>query len=409
MHVRGLPEDATETDIISICIPFGIVSNVLVLKGKGQGFVQMADEITAATLLTYYSQTPANVRGRTVYFQYSNRQELDTKRAASSDTPNHVILVTVQNMVYPITIDVLYQIFSRYGAVHKIVCFNRNAGFQALIQMDSITSALGAKGALDNQNIYPGCNTLSIQFSGLQQLTVKYNSDKSRDFTNPTLATMGMPGMSLGFGHSMAPLAVPNTNTPVIIASGFPEETTTTDHLFRLFGAFGDVMRVKILFNKKNTALIQFSTAEQADTAQQHLNGVQLFGGQLSVNSSKHPNVSLPNSAATPDAAKLTQDYASNPYHRFRRSAPKAVNPPSAVLHIANLPPTVEETGLREIFSQCGTVAGFKFIPSSEPDKPPMALVQMSSVEEAVNTLATLHLFELGDRAIKVSFTKSTI
>jgi hypothetical protein len=36
------------------------------------------------------------------------------------------------------------------------------------------------------------------------------------------------------------------------------------DDLFILFGVYGDVIRVKILYNRKDTALVQYQTAEQA-------------------------------------------------------------------------------------------------------------------------------------------------
>lgn len=41
--------------------------------------------------------------------------------------------------------------------------------------------------SLDGQNIYNGCCTLRIDYSKLSNLNVKYNNDKSRDFTNPNL------------------------------------------------------------------------------------------------------------------------------------------------------------------------------------------------------------------------------
>ena len=43
--------------------------------------------------------------------------------------------------------------------------------------------------SLDGQNIYNGCNTLKIDYSRMNNLQVKYNSDKSRDFTRPDLPT----------------------------------------------------------------------------------------------------------------------------------------------------------------------------------------------------------------------------
>lgn len=43
--------------------------------------------------------------------------------------------------------------------------------------------------SLDGQNIYNGCCTLRIDFSKLSALNVKYNNDKSRDFTRADLPT----------------------------------------------------------------------------------------------------------------------------------------------------------------------------------------------------------------------------
>ena len=42
---------------------------------------------------------------------------------------------------------------------------------------------------LDGQNIYNACCTLRIEYSKLSNLNVKYNNDKSRDYTNPSLPT----------------------------------------------------------------------------------------------------------------------------------------------------------------------------------------------------------------------------
>ena len=59
--------------------------------------------------------------------------------------------------------------------------------------------------SLNGQNIYNGCCTLRIDFSKLPSLNVKYNNDKSRDYTNPSLPSGdGAPQMpmdsALGFG-----------------------------------------------------------------------------------------------------------------------------------------------------------------------------------------------------------------
>lgn len=50
--------------------------------------------------------------------------------------------------------------------------------------------------ALDGQNIYNACCTLRIDYSKLVNLNVKYNNDKSRDYTRPELpAGDGQPAV----------------------------------------------------------------------------------------------------------------------------------------------------------------------------------------------------------------------
>ncbi len=44
-----------------------------------------------------------------------------------------VLRVIVEHMVYPVTLDVIHQIFSRVGKVIKIVTFTKNNTFQVTI------------------------------------------------------------------------------------------------------------------------------------------------------------------------------------------------------------------------------------------------------------------------------------
>lgn len=59
-------------------IPFGRVTNVLVLKGKNQAFLEMADELSASGMVTCFTNNPPQMRGRIVYVQFSNHRELKT-------------------------------------------------------------------------------------------------------------------------------------------------------------------------------------------------------------------------------------------------------------------------------------------------------------------------------------------
>ncbi|XP_050733827.1 polypyrimidine tract-binding protein 1-like isoform X15 [Eriocheir sinensis] len=474
IHIRNIPNEVTEAEIVHLGIPFGKVTNVLVLKGKNQAFLEMSDEVCATTMVNYFTNCTAQLRGRAVYVQFSNHKELKTDQTHSnaqnpsaqaalqaaqalvnqSDTqggPNTVLRVIVEHMIYPVTLDVLYQIFSRVGKVLKIVTFTKNNTFQALIQYPDVVTAQAAKMTLDGQNIYNACCTLRIEYSKLSNLNVKYNNDKSRDYTNPNLPT-GDPALDSALAIGGMPLAgvtptaaalgaagirLPGQPSPncVLLVSNLNEEMVTPDALFTLFGVYGDVQRVKILFNKKDNALVQMSEPHQTQLAISHLDKMKTWGKQIRVTLSKHQTVQLPKEGQ-PDAG-LTKDYSNSPLHRFKKPGSKNyqnIYPPSATLHLSNIPPTVDEEQIKDAFTQAGAVVkAFKFFPHASNIKEDageaeeqtgtptglvktpfkdrkMALIQLGSVEEAIGALIKMHNFQLSDSShLRVSFSKSTI
>ncbi|XP_050537047.1 polypyrimidine tract-binding protein 1 isoform X3 [Daktulosphaira vitifoliae] len=521
IHIRNIPNEVTEAEVIHLGIPFGKVTNVLVLKGKNQAFLEMADETSASAMVTYFTTCTAQLRGRAVFIQFSNHKELKTDQthsnanasaqaalqaaqalAGQSDVqggPNTVLRVIVEHMVFPISLDVLYEIFSRYGKVLKIVTFTKNNSFQVLIQYPDVVTAQSAKLSLDGQNIYTSCCKLRIEYSKLSSLNVKYNNDKSRDYTNPTLPNgdntvmetlaalgvdsvagnqllphqlslllsgvpnatglpqarrqlttnadhsrlAGSPGMltpSFNAVHGLAsPLTTSFGNTPVssmplgftlpgsslaantlrlpgqmtgqtcvLLVSNLNEEMVTPDAIFTLFGVYGDVLRVKILYNKKDGALVQMAEPHQAHLAMLHLDKVRLYGKYIRVMQSKYQTVQLPKEGQ-PDSG-LTKDYTSSPLHRFKKPGSKNyqnIYPPSSTLHLSNIPTTLSEDFLKTAFENNGfTVKDFKFFPKDRK----MALIQMESLEEAVAALIKMHNYRLSEQNhLRVSFSKSNI
>ena len=79
----------------------------------------------------------------------------------------------------------------------------------------------------------------------------------------------GMAGMMGGGGGSMGP-----GQGAVLLVSNLDQDQTDPDQLFTLFGNYGDVQRVKIMFNKKDTALVQMKDSQQALLALTNLDKV---------------------------------------------------------------------------------------------------------------------------------------
>uniref|UniRef100_A0A7N6F7T5 RRM domain-containing protein n=1 Tax=Anabas testudineus TaxID=64144 RepID=A0A7N6F7T5_ANATE len=416
LHIRKLPNEVSETEVIALGLPFGKVTNILMLKGKNQAFLELGTEEAAITMVNYYTAVTPQVRNTPVFIQYSNHKELKTDSALNqraqavlqavsavqdgsspsshqgvldgAPPPSPVLRIIIDNMFYPVTLDVLQQIFSKFGTVMKIITFTKNNQFQALLQFSDPVNAQQAKLSLDGQNIYNSCCTLRIDFSKLVNLNVKYNNDKSRDYTRPDLPTGD--GESTNKDHSLLAAAAAS-RVALSVSPNF----------------YGDVQRVKILYNKKDSALIQLSDGNQAQLAMSHLNGQKVFGKVMRVTLSKHQTVALPREGL--DDQLLTKDFSGSPLHRFKKPGSKNfqnIFPPSATLHLSNIRDGVGEDDLRLLFSNSGgTVKAFKFFQDRK-----MALIQMSSVEEAIQTLMDLHNYDMGgNHHLKVSFSKSTI
>uniref|UniRef100_A0A6Q2YFE2 Polypyrimidine tract-binding protein 1 n=1 Tax=Esox lucius TaxID=8010 RepID=A0A6Q2YFE2_ESOLU len=493
IHVRKLPNDINEAEVIALGLPFGKVTNLLMLKGKNQAFLEMNSEDAAQTMVSYYSSVTPVIRNHPIFMQYSNHKELKTDNSpnqvraqaalqavnavqtgglpmagglpmtavdASGGMGGHspVLRVIVENLFYPVTLDVLHQIFSKFGTVLKIITFTKNNQFQALLQYADGLTAQHAKLSLDGQNIYNACCTLRINFSKLTSLNVKYNNDKSRDYTRPDLPTgdsqpsidhqamaaaFGAPGIisanpytgahafppaftiqqaagltMQGVPGGLAQLTMPGAAAAAAVR-GLGFHQLSGGHCVMLVSnlnpevslircVYGDVMRVKILFNKKENALIQMTDGTQAQLAMSHLNGQRLHGKALRVTLSKHTNVQLPREGHEDQG--LTKDYSNSPLHRFKKPGSKNYSnifPPSATLHLSNIPPSVVEDDLKMLFASSGAmVKAFKFFQKDRK----MALVQMGSVEEAIESLIEFHNHDLGENHhLRVSFSKSTI
>lgn len=173
VHIRNIPNEANESDLINLGLPFGKINNIMLLKGnhdshcayvtkqllrfsrpgKNQAFVEFADIASAQCMVSYWVMnsvhTQPTVRGRHVFCQFSNHQQLKQNHnhnLSAAGGGNHhahnghvhngtnghaspaggvpaetpVVRVVVDQLLYPMTLDTFYQLFSRYGKVSAI-------------------------------------------------------------------------------------------------------------------------------------------------------------------------------------------------------------------------------------------------------------------------------------------------
>ncbi|CEG47458.1 polypyrimidine tract-binding [Plasmopara halstedii] len=536
IFVCGLPSDCLESELLALCCPFAVVEKCLLISQKRQAFVQLPDVVSASNLVTFYQTHDAQIRSKKIFFEYSNRDEIKVQldhdaspsyqqqQQALGDRqyqqlppmqfapqhdisllagdggqfsmiqhdgprrgvgqPNQILMVSVSNIEYDVTVDVLQQVFQKFGNVQKIVTFWKDNEFKALVQMESIDQAQAAQSALDGRDIYTGCNQLSIVFSRHPELRVRYNDDRSRDYTNPNLPPGPSRGESqtesepmltasseqrdefrdirynnspvrngeLDYRGPVNALSVgsrdPNVRdnrigaprfderppqmdrprdarsgrelpihstgrairgdtrpSPALICSNIDSELVSPHRLFTLFGCFGDVLRIKIMFRKRDTALIQFVNEVHSTSALDHLDGVYVFGKKLRVDYSKHSSVSMPHADADRFEVENTLDFSGSPLHRYRRRSPEEAVSPCPLLHISGIPMELQrnQNALVDHFSQFGFVKNFHFLQNN----PKMALVEMGSIDEAIMALLRLDNLGYPESHMRISFSKA--
>eukprot|EP00884_Botryococcus_braunii_P007834 jgi/Botrbrau1/17051/Bobra.0258s0001.3 len=308
LHLRNLPYETTEEELRELCAPFGtlVQTKLNVGPNKNQAFVEFPEQNAAVNMIQYYTSTaePAKVRGKTVYLQYSMRQEITNSRT-QGDSPSNVLLVSLENLSpsVPITIETLHIVFSAFGTVQKIATFEKSAGFQALVQYSDMATADKVRVALDGRHIprhlLGDTQTpplLKITFSQHQDLNVKFQSHRSRDYTNPYLP-VAPTGQDPNLAIQAPPVGAPGEGNVLLCAIENYAYPVVVDALHTVFSPYGFVQKIAI-FEKNQTwqALIQFSDPSSAANAKHALEGHAVYDGgynRLKISYSVHRDLNV--------------------------------------------------------------------------------------------------------------------
>ncbi|GLT36192.1 hypothetical protein SLA2020_105860 [Shorea laevis] len=309
LHLRNLPWECSEEELIDLCKPFGKIVNTKCNVGanRNQAFVEFADLNQAIQMVSYYASSlePAQVRGKTVYIQYSNRHEI-VNNSSPGDNPGNVLLVTIEGVeAGDVSIDVIHLVFSAFGFVHKIATFEKAAGFQALIQFTDAETASSARNALDGRSIpryllpeHVGSCHLRISYSAHTDLNIRFQSHRSRDYTNPYLPVnpTAMEGLMQPVVGLDGKKQEPQSN--VLLASiENMQYAVTVDVLHMVFSAFGTVQKIAMFEKNGGTqALIQYPDITTAAVAKDALEAHSIYDGgycKLHLSYSRHTDLNV--------------------------------------------------------------------------------------------------------------------
>eukprot|EP00775_Hariotina_reticulata_P003208 gene3208-3485_t len=247
LHIRNLPPDVTEQEVVDLCKPYGRIMKIKLNAGqsRNQCFVEF-EHVNCAIQMIYSfvgSADPPKVRNKTVYLQYSTRQEIGSGHWGEGSGAGHqgsgcVILVIMDNIQVSLgpNLDTLHLLCSAFGEVAKIAVFEKTTGLQALVQFKNPQHAREAQQTLDGTSIpehlvpqHPGKVTMKVSYSAHSDLQIRSQSERT---------------------------------------------------LHTLFSTYGQVQKIAISeHNSKYTALVQYPDDATAVYARQYLDGHSMYPG----------------------------------------------------------------------------------------------------------------------------------
>ncbi|KAM8806099.1 RNA-binding protein 20 [Eudromia elegans] len=112
VHICNLPEGScTENDVINLGLPFGKVTNYILMKSTNQAFLEMAYSEAAQAMVQYYKEKPAMINDDKLLIRMSKRyKELQLKK------PGKNVAAIIQDIHSQRERDLLREADSRYGA-----------------------------------------------------------------------------------------------------------------------------------------------------------------------------------------------------------------------------------------------------------------------------------------------------
>ncbi|XP_057217877.1 heterogeneous nuclear ribonucleoprotein L-like isoform X2 [Triplophysa rosa] len=443
VHVRGLCESVVEADLVEALDKFGNICYVMMMPFKRQALVEFEDLESADRCVSCGSREAVYIAGQQAYFNYSTSKRIT--RPTNADDPNSgnkVLLLSIQNPLYPITTDVLYTVCNPIGNVQRIVIFKRN-GIQAMVEFESIQNAQKAKSALNGADIYAGCCTLKIEYARPSRLNVMRNDNDSWDYTKPFLlrrdrgkgrqrqAILGEHPSSYsdnGYGSHCPLLPLPGNNrfkrsshdiheavtyplpqsssymshasSSVAMVSGLHPSKMNCAHIFNLFCLYGNIEKVKFMKSVPGTALVEMGDEYAVDRAITHLNSIKVFSKRLNVCVSKQHAVIPSQVFELEDGSSSYKDFAMTRNNRFTsagQASKNIIQPPSCVLHFYNVPPCVSEDDLQRLCTQ-HDVPGFikyKVFDAKPSSKTISGLLEFDSKTRAVEVLTVLNHYQI--------------
>lgn len=212
---------------------------------------------------------------------------------------------------------------------------------------------------------------------------------------------------------------VPSTFSPVPVAQNVLEECVVfvgnldpekvkINHLYNLFGFYGNISKIKMLLKTPGNALIEYQSSEERDNAMKLLSNAAFFGTILKVSKSKFLSLlGLDGmfSDSERDYTSLRTTFDRYPEGTASSRYKHVIAPTSKIFVFVTKDVSItDEDSVRSLFETYGKVVKVSLGPKTN-----MCQVAFESVEQATNALASLHNESFDEGTMRISFSRTSI
>uniref|UniRef100_A0A4W6FYE0 RRM domain-containing protein n=1 Tax=Lates calcarifer TaxID=8187 RepID=A0A4W6FYE0_LATCA len=406
VHVRGLCDAVVEADLVEALDKFGNICYVMMMPFKRQALVEFDSVESAERCVSCGTREAVYIAEQQAFFNFSTSQRIT--RPTNADDPtsgNKVLLLSIQNPLYPITTDVLYTVCNPVSNVLRIVIFKRN-GIQAMpnrlnvVRNDNTSwdytkpfllhrergkgrQRQAILGEHPSNGYGPHCPLLPLPANSRYRRSSEEVQDMiSYPLLLPKTSSSSSSSASSFLGHA--------ASSSVAMVSGLHPAKMNCGRVFNLFCLYGNVEKVKFMKSVPGTALVEMGDEYAVDRAVTHLNSIKVFGKKLNVCVSKQQAVIPSQVFELADGSSSYQDFSLTRNNRFSsaHSGRNIIQPPATVLHFYNAPPTLSQHQLQK--DKSFIIRLLFFIPAAS-SKTLSGLLEFDSKTEAVEALTVLN------------------
>lgn len=403
---KKIPFDATELDLLELCKPFGVINDVCIIKTKGYAFVQFKDKEMSQKCYEHFKQNEPLLKNSKIYVFYTGKTEI-YKPERSSLYPSRFLVMAIEGLDEEVDPRLPEELISKFAKPIQVTLMKREP-LTVMAEMPDIEASLRVKEGLATKRVLRGAQvTVTFISEKLISEMDEPSSPLLKECNSHETSTVSSPLFPKERSYSEinekefslidSPTKVEN-NSKTVMVRNLPKGTTPDD-LFKLFGMYGNVMKVKIFYKAPDNGLVQFQECNQASLAKKYLNNCPFRDKILLVSLSKSEITSF-----SQESNEYFKDFSNQKGHRYRKVGSKNfknIAQPSQVLHLSNLS-DVDPLTYVELFKECGTVVKHMVLSGDSQT----LLIEMENLRQAVDALVRFHNYELDGKYLKVSFSK---